>query len=130
MTTAEAIAQRLGLQDFRTFRQEATWRNADTRFKYGNYPIADVLHRCQGHTTRIILAGLAHLMDTKEPIMFIGHNLNMAKIMGKWAGDWALQLGLDPRRINWATPRSKAASGLRDDQVFTDHVVYEFPDAV
>jgi hypothetical protein len=125
--TPQQIADHLGLQDFRFFAQESMWRLADVRFKYGSIPVSEVMHRQQGHSTRNILAALSRLTDTDENVLLVAHSLDMAKLLQKQAGDWALQLGLDPRRIKGASTHFKGRMGWDPQQVFVDHVVHEFP---
>ena len=128
MTTPEQLAGRLGLEDFDTFALNAMWRLANHRFKYDDstgLPLHEVLHRQQGHSTRNILAALCHLMDTDKQAVLVAHSLSMQRILVQKAGDWALQLGLDPRRIKGVTGRSKSVIGRDPGDVFVDHVVRE-----
>jgi hypothetical protein len=127
--TPQQIADHLGLQDFRFFAQESMWNMADLRFKTGSVPVSEVMHRRQGHSTRNLLAALCHLTQTDERVLLVAHNLDLAKVLQKQAGDWALALGLDPRRIKVTTPRSKGRAGWHERQVFVDHVVHEFSEA-
>jgi len=130
MTTPNELADKLGLQDFRHFAQESMWRMADARFKNDGLPISEVVHRRQGHSTRNILAALCRLIDTDiNEVVIVAHSRPMQEILVKQAGDWALELGIDPRRIRGATARSGYEVGRYPQDVFVDHVVHEFPQA-
>lgn len=127
MTTPAQLADKLGLQNFRHFAQEAMWRMADVRFKYGSIPVWEVAHRQQGHSTRNILAALCRLIDTDENVTLVAHTLDMAKTLQRQAGDWAVDLGIDPRRIEAVRYHENALRGRSEQQFFVDHVVHEFP---
>lgn len=134
MTTPQHLAERLGLQDFDTFALEARWRLANHRFKYRDSPVplslSEVNHRQQGHSTRNILAALCRLIDTDaREVVIVAHTKAMGDLLVRQAGDWALELGLDPRRIKGATARSGYEVGRYPEDVFVDHVVREFPEA-
>lgn len=130
MTTPEQLAERLGLKDFDTFALEARWRMANVRFKHGSLPLSEVMHRQQGHSTRNVLAALCRLVDSDaREVLIVAHSRDVQKTLVKQAGDWALELGLDPRRIKGATARSGYQVGRDPHDVFVDHVVHEFPEA-
>ena len=123
-TTIEEIRSRLGLQDFDTFALKTRWRLANERFKHGSPSLDEVLHRQQGHSTRNILAALSRLEDPDfGNVLIVAHNRSMGKILVRKAGDWALQLGIDPRRIKGTTAGSPYMCGWDPEQVFVDHVV-------
>ena len=124
MTTPHEVAKRLGLRNPDHFALESRWE----RLNRGQ-DIETVLTRRQGHTTRNLLAALCHLMDTDQNVLIVGHNLEVTNQMVRQAGDYALKLGLDPRRIKKATSQTQWGIGWNDNQVFVDHVVHEFPGA-
>lgn len=132
MTTIHDLAAELGLEDFDTFALKARWRLANLRLKYGDdkLPVSEVMHRMQGHSTRNILAALCRLRDTDTgEVVLVGHSLDMQRLLVRQASDWALQLGLNPRRIRGCTPRSHPEEGRDPADVFVDHVVREYPEA-
>lgn len=127
MTTPHQIAQRLELQDRRLFALESTWFNLEHIDPTDTKEVREVLHRRQGHSTQNLLAALCRLIDTDDQVLLVGHSLASAKHLERQAGDYALKLGLDPRRIKSATARSPGHIGWGPEQVFVDHVVHEFP---
>lgn len=120
MTTPHEIAKRLGLRNPDHFALESKWEWLNQ-----GQDLETVLTRRQGNTTRNLLAALCHLMDTDQNVLIVGHNLEAANQMGRQAGDYALKLGLDPRRIKTATSQTQWGLGWNDNQVFVDHVVRE-----
>lgn len=122
MTTPNELAARLGLRNPRHFALESQWELLNE-----GHDLETVLHRRQGKTTRGILAALCHLMDTEQNVLLVAHNQTMAKHLERQAGDYALKLGLDPRRIKSASAHAEWRIGWNDNQVFVDHVVHEFP---
>lgn len=128
MTTPEQLAEQLGLEDFNIFALKTRWRLADARFGCDGVTLLDeVSHRQQGRSTRNILALLCHLTDTGEDVLLVAHNRDVGSLLVKKARDWAVQLGLDPRRIKGVAGRSRAEASWRARQVFVDHAVREFP---
>ncbi len=126
----EQMAEELGLQDFDTFALEARWRLADVRLKYGSMPVHEVMHRMQGHSTRNVLAALCRLREKETgDVLLVASNPSMQRLLVQRAGDWALRLGLDPRRIKGTTARSPYLMGRDPADVFVDHVVHEYPEA-
>jgi len=125
MTTPAELAERLGLENPRIFAQEVAWRRASSKFVEGGPSDYEISHRQQGHSTHNILAALCHLMDTGKDVWLVAHTKVMADLFQKQAGDWALQLGLDPRRIKATTSRDRALHGRDAHQVFPDHIFDE-----
>lgn len=120
MMTPHEIAKRLGLRDPDHFTLESKWEMLNQ-----GHDLETVLTRRQGHTTRNLLAALCHLMNTDQNVLIVGHNLDTANWMERQARDYALKLGLDPRRIKTATSQTQWGLGWNDNQVFVDHAVRE-----
>lgn len=131
MTTPEQLAERLGLKDFDTFSLESRWHRASLRLQSRHdIPVTEVMNRRQGKSTRNVLAALCRLLDTDtKRVLIVANSKGMQETLVKQAGDWALELGIDPRRIRGAAARSGYEVGRDPQDVFVDHVVHEFPEA-
>jgi len=124
--TVEDLRSRLGLRDPREHALEARWQMADARLKHGELGISrrEAMTRRTGKTTEMILRALVHLANTGEEVCLVGHSVGMADHMKRVAGDFALRLGLDPRRIRgYHAANPDILLGRHDRQVFRDHVV-------
>ena len=132
MPTPEQLAERLGLQDFDTFALKSRWHMASLRLQSRyDIPVTEVMNRRQGKSTRNVLAALCRLLDPDaKQVLIVAHSKRMQETLVKQAGDWALELGIDPRRIKGAAARSGYEVGRDPQDVFVDHVVHEFPQAV
>lgn len=126
--TIKDLRTRLGFRDPDEHALETRWEMANVNLKYGGVPQEEILTRRSGKTTEMVLQALVHVANTGEDVVLVGHSRSMAKHLERVAGDYAMRLGLDPRRIKGRSRDNpdfvgRGFVGRRDEQVFVDHVV-------
>jgi hypothetical protein len=128
--TPEEIRAKLGLIEPLDHQLQVRWKNANYNLEHerGQFSAEELSCRRTGRTTEMLVQTLSHVANTGRNALILASNKDQADIIGRRAGDWAFELGLDPRKIESRAVQptdSKAAGviGRYLEDLFWDHVV-------
>jgi hypothetical protein len=121
--TVDSLRERLGLRNPLDHQLDTRWAMADLMATNDEVTLKEALTRRSGKTTETILQGLAHVANGGEKVLFVAPNRQTANLITSRARAYAVQLGLDPKRITAVEDSPTAGRGMNPLQVFKDHVV-------